>query len=117
MFLAIDQVSKFAYVELHPAATMLAGAEFPRGSRVRRRSITHRTHRSRWRGLSVRRTRSSVFRGQSADTEGAVANYEPPEPLEKLADPIRFERTTSAFGGQCQPLLKHRIVIRVPHNL
>ena len=31
MFLAIDRVSKFAYVELHPAATMLAGAEFLRG--------------------------------------------------------------------------------------
>ena len=30
MFLAIDRVSKFAYVELHPAATMLAGAEFLR---------------------------------------------------------------------------------------
>lgn len=31
MFLAIDRVSKFAYVELHAAATMLAGAEFLRG--------------------------------------------------------------------------------------
>jgi transposase-like protein len=31
MFLAIDRVSKFAYVELHPAATMLAGAQFLRG--------------------------------------------------------------------------------------
>ena len=31
MFLAIDRVSKFAYVELHQAATMLAGAEFLRG--------------------------------------------------------------------------------------
>jgi transposase len=31
MFLAIDRVSKFAYVELHVAATMLAGAEFLRG--------------------------------------------------------------------------------------
>jgi transposase-like protein len=31
MFLAIDRVSKFAYVELHPAATMLAGAAFLRG--------------------------------------------------------------------------------------
>jgi hypothetical protein len=28
MFLAIDRVSKFTYVELHPAATMLAGAAF-----------------------------------------------------------------------------------------
>ena len=31
MFLAIDRVSKFTYVELHPAATMLAGAAFLRG--------------------------------------------------------------------------------------
>jgi transposase-like protein len=31
MFLAIDRVSKFTYVELHPAATMLAGAQFLRG--------------------------------------------------------------------------------------
>ena len=31
MFLAIDRVSKFASVELHPAATRLAGAEFLRG--------------------------------------------------------------------------------------
>jgi Integrase core domain len=30
MFLAIDRVSKFAYVELHPAATMLIGAAFLR---------------------------------------------------------------------------------------
>jgi transposase-like protein len=30
MFLAIDRVSKFAYVELHPAVTMLAGAAFLR---------------------------------------------------------------------------------------
>jgi transposase-like protein len=30
MFLAIDRVSKFTYVELHPAATMLAGASFLR---------------------------------------------------------------------------------------
>jgi hypothetical protein len=31
MFLAIHRVSKFAYVELHPAATMLSDAEFLRG--------------------------------------------------------------------------------------
>lgn len=31
IFLAIDRVSKFAYVELHPAATILAGAGFLRG--------------------------------------------------------------------------------------
>jgi len=31
MFLAIDRISKFAYVELHSAATMLAGAEFLHG--------------------------------------------------------------------------------------
>jgi hypothetical protein len=31
MFLAIDQVSKFTYVELHLAATMLAGAGFRAG--------------------------------------------------------------------------------------
>ena len=31
MFLAIDRVSKFTYVELHPAATMLAGAAFLAG--------------------------------------------------------------------------------------
>jgi transposase-like protein len=39
MFLAIDRVSKFAYVELHPAATMLAGAQFrpTAGSRARSR--------------------------------------------------------------------------------
>jgi transposase-like protein len=30
MFLAIDRVSKFTYAELHPAATMLAGAAFLR---------------------------------------------------------------------------------------
>jgi hypothetical protein len=30
-FLAIDRVSKFTYVELHPAATMLTGAAFLRG--------------------------------------------------------------------------------------
>jgi hypothetical protein len=32
MFLAIDWVSKFAYVELHPAATMLNGAAFRRSA-------------------------------------------------------------------------------------
>src|SRR5260370_40853635 len=32
MFLAIDRVSKFTYVELHPAATMLAGAAFLRNA-------------------------------------------------------------------------------------
>ena len=32
MFLAIDRVSKFTYVELHPAATMLAGASFLRNA-------------------------------------------------------------------------------------
>jgi hypothetical protein len=31
MFLAIDRVSKFTYVELHPSATMLTGAAFMRG--------------------------------------------------------------------------------------
>lgn len=31
MFLAIDRVSKFAYVELHPSTTMLTGAAFLRG--------------------------------------------------------------------------------------
>jgi transposase-like protein len=31
MFLAIDRISKFAYVELHPATTMLTGAAFLRG--------------------------------------------------------------------------------------
>ncbi len=31
MFLAIDRVSKFTYVELHPSATMLIGAAFLRG--------------------------------------------------------------------------------------
>ena len=31
LFLAIDRVSKFAYVELHPAATMMIGAAFLRG--------------------------------------------------------------------------------------
>jgi transposase-like protein len=31
MFLAIDRVSKFAYLELHPNATMLTGAAFLRG--------------------------------------------------------------------------------------
>jgi len=30
LFLAIDRVSKFAYVELHPAATMMTGAAFLR---------------------------------------------------------------------------------------
>src|SRR6185436_16986211 len=30
LFLAIDRVSKFAYVELHPAANMATGAAFPR---------------------------------------------------------------------------------------
>jgi hypothetical protein len=41
MFLAIDRVSKFAYVELHPAATMLAGAEFLRGVIV---ALPYRLH-------------------------------------------------------------------------
>src|ERR1700730_7463639 len=31
MFLAIDRVSQFTYVELHPSATMLTGAAFLRG--------------------------------------------------------------------------------------
>jgi hypothetical protein len=31
MFLAIDRVSKFTYVELHPSATILTGAAFLRG--------------------------------------------------------------------------------------
>jgi transposase-like protein len=31
LFLAIDRVSKFTYVELHPRATMLAGAAFLQG--------------------------------------------------------------------------------------
>ena len=30
LFLAIDRVSKFTYVELHPAANMATGAAFPR---------------------------------------------------------------------------------------
>jgi transposase InsO family protein len=31
LFLAVDRVSKFTYVELHPAATMRTGADFLRG--------------------------------------------------------------------------------------
>jgi hypothetical protein len=31
MFLAINRVSKFTYVELHPSATVLTGASFLRG--------------------------------------------------------------------------------------
>ena len=31
LFLAVDRISKFAYVELHPRATMAAGASFLRG--------------------------------------------------------------------------------------
>ena len=31
LFVAIDRVSKFAYVEFHPAATMATGAAFMRG--------------------------------------------------------------------------------------
>ena len=41
MFLAIDRVSKFTYVELHPAATMLAGAAFLRGVIA---AFPHRLH-------------------------------------------------------------------------